>query len=310
MAEAARHATGRMWLDEEDEILINTIQQAKQMGLQIKQAFEEASLALTSVTPDGRTPAMCKQHWYSTLYPAFKRQEEQEALKALLEEKEKAIAEALVEKASEKGDQSAPPSLPKNVNVTLSGAGTERKPIWFRGSAANEHAVRQASATQASATQSDNQVLSTQVSPTQVSVSGSQLQNNKEQPTQNGSDPGAKHFFEGDTKDAEVVNIPFIKVEIKPITKQQLLLMATPELYDLLLNVTVEIQERNDKVMKHNEKLQRDLLIETREKEEMKVGYTSLLGVINTARNLAIAEDSSRENPRFKMDSNGNLERI
>ena len=38
--------------------------------------------------------------------------------------------------------------------------------------------------------------------------------------------------------------------------------------------------------------------------------YKALIQIIDRARKLSIIEDTTTEKPRFRMDSNGNLERI
>lgn len=105
-----------------------------------------------------------------------------------------------------------------------------------------------------------------------------------------------------------VVDEPYLRVKVSPITQRQLMVMSLDELFDLLLNVSIQIQEYSNKAQSDNKRLRRDLLIASEEREELRVGYTSLLGVINTARKMAL--DEGNESLRFKMDNNGNLERV
>jgi hypothetical protein len=133
----------------------------------------------------------------------------------------------------------------------------------------------------------------------------------KEIPTQKEMGHEVQHFFGGANESStEVLEPPYIKIEIKPITRAQLDCMTEAELFDLMLNLTIKMQELSNEKHADNRKLHRDLLTESSEKNEYKVGYTSLLGVINTARQMAVDVDREGNTPRFKMDSNGNLELI
>jgi hypothetical protein len=137
-----------------------------------------------------------------------------------------------------------------------------------------------------------------------------ELHYSEEEPSQREMVQEKEQFFESDNvQNTEVMRPPYIKINIHPITQAQLDSMTESELFDLLLNVTIKIQMLSNESHKDNRQLHRDLMNESREKEEYKVGYTSLLGVINTARQMAV-EDIGSEPARFRMDKNGNLESI
>lgn len=107
----------------------------------------------------------------------------------------------------------------------------------------------------------------------------------------------------------EVVEVPHVKVAVTPITQAQLDQMTESELFELLLNVSIKLQSVMKNKEKENMKLRKELNTLSNEYEEVREGYTSLLGVINTARKLAI-EEENRARRMFKMDKNGNLEPI
>jgi hypothetical protein len=132
----------------------------------------------------------------------------------------------------------------------------------------------------------------------------------QEVPAQNAEVTEEIQFFERDTDKSD----PYIRVEILPLAREQLDVMDNNMLFDLLLNVVIKIQDNSNKTSLDLERTRRDLRISDSEKEEYKVGYMSLLNVINTARRMAISEDSpalgSGKSPRFRMDVNGNLESV
>jgi hypothetical protein len=111
-------------------------------------------------------------------------------------------------------------------------------------------------------------------------------------------------------KRAELIEEPYIKVALSPITKAQLDIMSETELFELMMNVTIKIQELSNKKSSDIDKGRRDLVALNREYEEVKVGYTSLLGVINTAREMAMKESERLIRPSFQMESNGNLRSV
>ncbi len=95
-------------------------------------------------------------------------------------------------------------------------------------------------------------------------------------------------------------------LEIHPI--RQLDKLSVDELFDLLLNVTIKIQDTSNKIVSENSRLRKELVNVTFDRDELKIGYTSLLNVINAARRMALEADGDKA--RFRMDTNGNLESI
>ena len=74
-----------------------------------------------------------------------------------------------------------------------------------------------------------------------------------------------------------------------------------------------QLEEKNrliEEIEKENKKMKHKLNYIESDYQVVNEDYKALIQIIDRARKLSIIEDTTTEKPRFRMDSNGNLERI
>lgn len=71
-----------------------------------------------------------------------------------------------------------------------------------------------------------------------------------------------------------------------------------------------EVQEKLASVQKEKEQLEKQVNTVQSDYQTVNDDYKTLIQIMDRARKLAVLENLDEEKPRFKMDANGNLERI
>jgi prespore-specific regulator len=70
------------------------------------------------------------------------------------------------------------------------------------------------------------------------------------------------------------------------------------------------LRHENEQLARKNEELERQVLKLERDFKTIEEDYQTLMQIMNRARKLALFEDEDRPSTKFKMDRNGNLEKL